>query len=80
MKLADYIGETSSYDKKIALERNNPLSWLKSVSAFANTFGGKLLYGIGDDGELVGLGNAETAASGRSLMPMRLNRRNGIGR
>lgn len=59
MRLADYIGETTSYDKKVALERNNPLSWLKSVSAFANTFGGKLLYGIGDDGELIGLENAE---------------------
>jgi len=32
------------------------------VSAFANTFGGKLLYGVGDDGELVGLADAERDA------------------
>ena len=44
MKLSDCIGETSSYDKKLMLERDNPVSWLKSVSAFANTLGGKLLF------------------------------------
>ena len=62
MKLSEYIGETSSYDKKLMLERDNPLSWLKSVSAFANTMGGKLLFGVSDDGELVGLVNAEKDA------------------
>ena len=45
MKLRDYIGESSAYDKKVMLERGNPVSWLKSVSAFANTLGGKLLFG-----------------------------------
>ena len=40
MKLNDYIGETTSYDKKLMLERKDPTSWLKSVSAFANTRGG----------------------------------------
>jgi len=55
----EYIGETTAYDKKLMLERKDPLSWLKSVSAFANTLGGKLLYGISDDGEVVGLENAE---------------------
>ena len=62
MKFQDYIGEASAYDKKLMLERNNPVSWLKSVSAFANTLGGKLLYGVGDKGELVGLENAEKDA------------------
>lgn len=58
----DYIGETTAYDKKLMLERKEPLSWLKSVSAFANTLGGKLLYGIADDGRVVGLENAEKDA------------------
>ena len=62
MRIADYIGEATAYDKKLALERKEPLSWLKSISAFANTVGGVLLYGVSDDGELVGLDNAEKDA------------------
>ena len=62
MKLADYIGEATAYDKKLMLERKDPISWLKSVSAFANTQGGKLLYGVSDSGELIGLENAEKDA------------------
>lgn len=58
MNLSEYIGEATVYDKKLMLERKDPISWLKSVSAFANTRGGKLLYGVSDDGELVGLENA----------------------
>ena len=46
MKLEDYIGETTLYDKKLMLERKDPISWLKSVRAFANTQGGKLLFGV----------------------------------
>ena len=56
MKLKDYIGEATSYDKKLMLERRDPTSWLKSVSAFANTKGGKLLFGVANDEE--GLVNA----------------------
>ena len=59
MNLKDYIGETTSYDKKLMLELSDPISWLKSVSAFANTMGGKLLFGVRDDGELVGLPDAQ---------------------
>ena len=62
MKLRDYIGETSAYDKKLMLERDNPISWLKSVSAFANTLGGKLLFGVSNEGALVGLADAEKDA------------------
>ena len=62
MKLADYIGEATAYDKKLMLERKDPISWLKSVSAFANTQGGKLLYGVSDGGDLIGLENAEKDA------------------
>ena len=45
MQLRDYIGEATAYDKKLMLERKDPTSWLKSVSAFANTQGGRLLFG-----------------------------------
>ena len=62
MELKEYIGETTSYDKKLMLERKDPTSWLKSVSAFANTQGGKLLFGVADDGSLVGLADAQSDA------------------
>ena len=39
MSIKDWIGETTEYDKKLALEVKKPKSWCKSVSAFANTFG-----------------------------------------
>lgn len=39
MKISDYIGETTEYDKKEMLEERKPKSWLKSVSAFANGIG-----------------------------------------
>ena len=55
MNIPDYIGETTAYDKKLMLERKDPISWLKSVSAFANTNGGALIFGVDDEGELVGL-------------------------
>ena len=32
--MSKYIGEATAYDKKLMLERKEPLSWLKSVSAF----------------------------------------------
>ena len=44
MKLSDFIGEATEYDKKEMLEERKPKSWLKSVSAFANGIGGCLLY------------------------------------
>ncbi len=53
--MSKYIGEATAYDKKLMLERKEPLSWLKSISAFANTSGGVLLYGVDNDGNLVGL-------------------------
>ncbi len=62
MHMADYIGETTSYDKKLMLERKDPTSWLKSVSAFANTQGGRLLFGMANDGSLVGLADAQSDA------------------
>ena len=54
MDLKGYIGEATAYDKKLMLERKDPTSWLKSVSAFANTQGGRLLFGVANDGSLAG--------------------------
>ena len=68
MDMAKYIGEATAYDKKLMLERKEPLSWLKSVSAFSNTSGGLLLYGVDNDGNLVGLENAERDAEDISEM------------
>ena len=44
MELKDLIAECTAYDYKEALEEKKPKSWLKSVSAFANTLGGSLFY------------------------------------
>ena len=55
MDLKDYLGETNLYDKKEKLEINKPKSWLKSVSAFANGRGGKLIFGVKEDNAIVGL-------------------------
>lgn len=56
------IGEATEYDKKRSVERKQVKSWLKSVSAFANSFGGTLIWGIANDNEVVGLENAESDA------------------
>ena len=49
MKLEDYKKvETTNIDFKVDLEKDKPKSWLKSVSAFANTKGGIILFGIDD--------------------------------
>ncbi|EEB37042.1 divergent AAA domain protein [Anaerococcus hydrogenalis DSM 7454] len=55
LNLKDYLGETNLYDKKEKLERNKPKSWLKSVSAFANGRGGKLIFGVKEDNTILGL-------------------------
>lgn len=62
MDIRELIGEATDYDKKVALEKKKPKSWCKSVSAFANTFGGSLVFGISNDDELIGLENAEADA------------------
>lgn len=55
-------GENTTCDFKEAVERKQPKSWLKSVSAFANTAGGVLVFGMNDDGETIGLENAKADA------------------
>ena len=55
MEVKKLIGEATEYDKKLLLEEKKPKSWCKSVSAFANTLGGSLIFGVSNDGEIVGL-------------------------
>ena len=59
MDIKQLIGETTDYDKKVALETKKPKSWCKSISAFANCYGGKLVFGVANDDALVGLSDAE---------------------
>ena len=45
LKIKDYEkAETSNIDYKVALEERKPKSWLKLVSAFANSKGGIILF------------------------------------
>ena len=60
MKIKDLLGEATEYDKKQAVELKKVKSWLKSVSAFANTTGGTLIFGITDDEDIVGLENIKS--------------------
>ena len=59
MDIKQLIGETTDYDKKVALETKKPKSWCKSISAFANCYGGKLVFGVANDDALVGLSDAK---------------------
>ena len=52
----DHYIEASHVDYKERLEEKKPRSWLKSVSAFANTEGGHLIFGVKNEPrEVVGL-------------------------
>ena len=64
LKVSDYEkAETSNIDYKVSLEVNKPKSWLKSVSAFANTKGGIILFGVDDKThELKGLNDIQEAS------------------
>lgn len=55
MTQEELIAECTVYDYKEALEEKKPKSWLKSVSAFANTLGGSLFFGVDNDGNVKGL-------------------------
>ena len=62
LDIKQLIGEATEYDKKLSLEAKKPKSWCKSVSAFANTLGGALIFGIADNDEIVGLENPNSDA------------------
>ena len=62
ISLCDFAGETTFYDKKVALEERKPKSWLKSISAFANGDGGALFFGVSDEDELVGISDVKNVS------------------
>lgn len=60
----DHYIEASHVDYKERLEEKKPRSWLKSVSAFANTEGGHLIFGVKNEPrEVVGLENPQAVVS-----------------
>lgn len=65
MSIKDYTtAEQTTLDYKQKLEERRPKSWLKSVSAFANTSGGHILFGFTDDThEAVGLEDPQYVVS-----------------
>ena len=63
MTLNDILSaECTAYDFKEFVERKKTKSWLKSISAFANTKGGSLFFGLDDAGNIVGLQSAQSDA------------------
>ena len=63
MKLIELLKvECTTYDFKVSVEKKKTKSWLKSVSAFANTKGGSLFFGVDNDGNIVGLENSQSDA------------------
>ena len=59
MDIKQLSGEATDYDKKVALETKKLKSWCKSISAFANCYGGRLVFGVANDEALGGLSDAE---------------------
>ena len=55
------IAECSDYELKQSIELEKPRSWLKTVSAFANTLGGIIIFGVDNDRKIVGLKDAANA-------------------
>ena len=60
--LSILIAEATVCDFKEALEVKKPKSWLKSVSAFANTSGGTLFFGVDNAHNVVGLADPQKVA------------------
>ena len=50
---SDLYIEASHVDYKEQLEEKKPRSWLKSISAFANTRGGHLIFGVKNEPRVV---------------------------
>lgn len=74
MNIKKLIGETTDYEKKVLLEVKRPKSWCKSVSAFANTLGGTLIFGISDDEEVIGVDDwIEKAEKISEIIKMKLD-------
>ncbi len=74
LDIRELVGEVTEYDKKVALEEKKPKSWLKSVSAFANGIGGKLIFGVSNDDEYIGVEDAKDLSEKASeLIKMRMD-------
>ena len=67
MAIENLIAECTAYDFKEMLEEKRPKSWLKSVSAFANTLGGSLFFGIDNDGAVKGLEDVQHVTEAISM-------------
>ncbi|WP_208895232.1 ATP-binding protein [Ureaplasma diversum] len=61
MNLIEYLNKSTNHEKLLKLEKDN-LDWLKTVVAFSNTRGGKIIFGINDNDKCVGLTNAKKDA------------------
>lgn len=55
--LEKFLGGTSEYEKKVEINFQKPEKWLKTVVAFSNFHGGKILFGINDFDEIIGIKN-----------------------
>ena len=67
LTIQDLIAECTAYDYKEMLEEKKPKSWLKSVSAFANTLGGSLFFGVDNGGTVKGLEDIQHVTEAISL-------------
>ncbi|KNG79045.1 RNA-binding domain-containing protein [Mycoplasma sp. HU2014] len=61
MKYKHY-GETTTIEYKESFDPKNPDNIMHTISAFANTVGGKIFIGINDDHQVVGLKNPQLTA------------------
>lgn len=57
-----YISECKDYDFKLDVEKRKPKSWLKTISAFANSYGGTLLFGVDNDRKIIGIDKPQLAS------------------
>ncbi|WFQ90859.1 divergent AAA domain protein [Mycoplasma feriruminatoris] len=55
----NHSGETTTVEYKVTFDKKNPDNLLHTVSAFANTKGGRIFIGINDNNQIVGLENPQ---------------------
>ncbi|EXU60605.1 RNA-binding domain-containing protein [Mycoplasma mycoides] len=55
----NHSGETATVEYKVTFDKKNPDNLLHTVSAFANTKGGRIFIGINDNNQVVGLENLQ---------------------
>lgn len=62
MMLTSSLAKPLNTIKNFRSKFKKPKSWCKSVSAFANTLGGILIWGVSNDGQIVGLESPDSDA------------------